>query len=267
MLARILPFALLLAGCPDPSATPEAGGMPEQPMGGVPGAEGGQPGGAGGAPPTGAEGGMPNGRPVAPGFKVTTGEGIKLSGTVSYTGSKTGVVRIDFLQQSTQSNFPDLVHSLELAAPGPWEVEAPKDGGDFWVVAFLDADANGPSPGEPAARVKDMVKLASTPITGLDLALSDTPDLGDLAPGGKDTLGAPGGPGAEPKPGEAPPGGEAGAVPAGAPGAVPAGAPGAVPAGAPSAVPAGAVPAGAAGAAPAGASAAPAKPGDVPAAK
>ncbi len=262
MLARILPFALLLAGCPDPTAAPEGGGMPDQPMDGMPGVEGGQPGGPGGpggAPP-GGEGGAPNGRPVAPGFKVTTGEGIKLSGTVSYTGSKTGVVRIDFLQKSTQSNFPDLIHSMELATPGAWEVEAPKDGGEFWVVAFLDADGNGPSPGEPAARVKDMVKLGSTPIAGLDLALSDTPDLGDLAPGGASPEGAaPGGapPGAELKPGEAPPG-AAGAM--GAPGE--AGAPGALPAGAaPTGAPAAGGPA---GTPPAGA---PVKPGDVPAAK
>jgi hypothetical protein len=255
MLARLLPVLLVLGGCPDPTAAPEGGGMSDKPMGGgAPGGDPGQAGGPGqGGPPggPGGEGGAgaaggPGGRPTAPGFKVTAGEGVKLSGVITYAGSKTGTVRIDFLQQSAQANFPDLVHSIELAAAGPWEVEAPKDGGEYWVVSFLDANGNGPDPGEPAARVKDLVKVGTTPITGLDLVLSDNPELGDLKPGGKDgetAPGAPGGPpgaggapgaggvpGGEMKPGELPPGG---APPAGGPpgsmGAPPA-APAAVPA-------------------------------------
>lgn len=253
MLARLLPVLLILGGCPDPTAAPEGGGMSDKPMGGGAPGEPGQPGGPGqGGPPggpggPGAEGGAaggPSGRPTAPGFKVTAGEGVKLSGVISYAGSKTGTIRIDFLQQSAQANFPDLVHSIELAAPGPWEVEAPKDGGEFWVVAFLDANGNGPDPGEPAARVKDLVKVGSTPITGLDLTLSDNPELGDLKPGGKDGEGAPGG------------------VPGGAPGGVPGGAPGELK---PGEAPAGGAPP--AGGPPGSMGTPPAKPGDVPAAK
>ena len=234
MLARSLPLLLVLVGCPDPTAAPEGGGMSDKPMGGGAPGEPGQPGQPGMGGPPGGEGG-PTGRPTAPGFQVTAGEGVKLTDSLSYTGTKTGVYRIDFLKQSEQASFPELVHSIELPAPGPWEVEAPKDAGEFWVVSFLDANGNGPDPSEPAARVKDLVRIGTEPIGGLDLVLSDDPDLGELKPNAKE--GPPGTlpPGGEMKPGETPPGG---APPGGAPpGSVPPGAPptdaGAPPAGAP----------------------------------
>ncbi len=232
MRAPLLAILLVLAGCPDPTATPEGGGMTEGPMGGGapggPGAEGGQPGGGAGAP--GGEGGAPppgGGRPIAPGFQVTPGEGVKLTGSVAYAGTQTGTIKLDFLRNTNGGAMPDLVHSITLTAPGVWEVEAPKDAGEFWVVAFLDGNDNGPSMGEPAGRVKDAVKVGTAPVTGLDITLSDEPDLGDLKPGGGD--GGAGKPG-DPPPGGAPPGGAppGGAAPGGAPpggGALPGSAP------------------------------------------
>ncbi len=244
MLYRVLPFLLVVAGCPDPTAAPEGGGMSDKPMDGMggppPGGEGGQPG-MGGPPPgggqPGGEGGAPSGRPTPPGFQVTPGEGVKLSGTLLYTGSKTGTITIDFLKQGENTNFPDLVHSLTLEKPGPWEVEVPKDAGEFWIVSFIDANGNGPDQTEPAGRVPNAVKVGSESISGLDISVADEPDLGELKPGGKDGAGpgaAPGGgapgappmqggemkpgempppPGGEMKPGEPPPGGAMGAPP------------------------------------------------------
>jgi hypothetical protein len=206
MLVRFLPLMLIFAGCPDPTAGPEGGGMSDKPMGGGPGGPGGEggqqgPGQGMGTPPPGGEGGAGGGgsRPAPAGFQVTPGQGVKLSGTIKYAGTKTGTVRVDILRQEGDGKFPQLVHSINLTAPGPWEVEAPKDAGDFMIVAFLDANDNGPEPTEPAARLKESVKIGSTPITGLDLELSDTPDLGDLKPGGE------GGPPAGAQPIGAPP--------------------------------------------------------------
>jgi hypothetical protein len=49
---------------------------------------------------------------------------------------------------------------MTLEKPGPWEVEAPKDGGSLWIVSFIDANGNGPDTTEPAGRVPEAVKLA-----------------------------------------------------------------------------------------------------------
>lgn len=216
----LLPLLLVLGGCPDPTASTDGAkvdmlgpGGQGQPGAGGPGGQGqpgtpGQPGAEGGMPGEGVPGGA---RPTPPGFQVTAGEGVKLSGTVSYTGVKTGKFRIDFLQQTEGNGFPRLVHSTTLDAAGPWEVEAPKGSGDLKIVSFLDANDNGPDPTEPAGRVKQVVMVADAAIPGLDIVLTDEPDLGDLKPGG---------PGQEGKGGPPPGGGmgmEGGAPPKDAP--------------------------------------------------
>lgn len=225
MLRRFLPLLLLLAGCPDPTASPDGAGMSDKPMGGPggPGGPGGEGGPGMGGPGQGGpgmggpgQGGqMPSGRPTPTGFQIKEGQTIKLSGTVSYTGSKTGTFTIDFLKQNEGSNFPDLVHSLTLDKPGPWEVQAPKDGGSYMVVCFLDGNGNGPEPTEPAGRIKEQVTLGQADITGLDIAVSDNPELGELKPGGGGGEGAPGqgGPGGPGGPGMGGPGGPNGEAP------------------------------------------------------
>jgi hypothetical protein len=149
---------------------------------------------------------------------VEAGQGVKLSGTLSYAGTQTGTITIDFLKQSENSGFPDLAHTLTLEKPGPWEVEVPKGAGKFWIVSFVDTNGNGPDPAEPAGRVADAITVEEAGISGLDITISDNPDLGDLKPGGKDGAG-PGAPPAGEAGAGAPPAGEAGA------GAPPAGGP------------------------------------------
>lgn len=173
---------LLWAACADPSSRPGGAGNP------------------GGAP-----GGGPTGRPEVSGWSVAAGQGAALSGTVSYGGSVTGALRIDFLVPGAEAGgLPKLVHSMTLAAVGPWSVEAPKATGTLAVVAYLDPAMDGPSPGDPAGRIAGTLSVGDAALTGLDIALSDSPDLGDLAPSST-----------KPSGGGAPP---AGAVPgAGAP--------------------------------------------------
>jgi hypothetical protein len=142
---------------------------------------------------------------------------VKVSGTIAYTGSAKGTIYFDVLSRG-QDALPTLIHSGEVAAPGPFEFEAKKDFGEVFVVAFLDANGTGSTPEatEPAGRVPGAVKIGSEPISGLTIALSDTPDLGDLTPSG----GAGGAaPSAAPA---APPPDAAGAPPADAAGAAPA---------------------------------------------
>lgn len=250
-LLLLLPF-VLLAGCPDPSA-PADDPMADPGMGGGGGGGGEQGGGGGG----GGAGGAPMTPPAigSAKFDVKPGEGVKLSGTISYSGSKTGPIHIDFLSPGENGSFPGLLASMTIEKAGPWETEAPKGLGKVGVVGYVDVAGDGPNDGDPAARITGLVEVGSDAITGLDLALSDTPDLGEFTPGKGDKGPPPGTPPADGAAADgAPP--AAGAAPAG--GAPPAGAPAA--GGAPPAE--GTAPAGsaapAAGAAPAAAAGAPA---------
>ena len=241
---RYLPLLLLLAGCPDPAATDPSTAQPGQPNGqpadpnaqpnGQPGDPNAQPGGPPtdpnaqpGGPPTDPNGGGAPGsgppagsRPAPTGFTLTPGEGVKLSGTVTYSGSAKGTIRVDFLRNPEGSPYPELMHSVELTEPGPWEVEVPKNFGALMIVGFIDADNNGPSPGEPSASNREPMSVGAQPVKGIELALSDQPAMGGKGPtppgeGGMPPEGAPGAPPAGAPPAGAVPGG---AAPAGAPG-------------------------------------------------
>lgn len=188
----LLPLLLFFAACPDPSAKSD-GGQGKGMMGGPP--PGGPP--PGGQPPGGAQ--PPGSAPTPTGgvrpnstFQVAAGQGVKLSGTVTYEGAKKGDLRVDFLR-SNMGSFPELVHSLTLPQPGAFEVEAPKGFGEVSVVAFLDADGNGPSDGEPAARIEGTLKIEDQDLPNLVLALTDNPELGDLKPPGQGGGGKPAG--------------------------------------------------------------------------
>ena len=230
---RLFIFAsLLLCGCPDPSSP--ADGTTDGAGGGQGAGPGGGGGGGGGAQPP------PMGMAK---FDVAPGEGVKLSGTIAYSGTKTGAVHVDFLRAPENSSYPELLHSISIEALGPWEVEAPKGTGKVGIVAYVDIAGDGPNDGDPAARVPGLVDVGQEAILGLDVTLSDTPDLGEFTPGKGDGGGpAPGagGPGAGGPPGEAPPSGDAAPPGEGAPGGGPKGE--APPAGeAPAAPPAGEV--------------------------
>ncbi|MBM4391099.1 MAG: hypothetical protein FJ090_08260, partial [Deltaproteobacteria bacterium] len=125
----------------------------------------------------------PSAEETSPGFKVTTGEGVKLSGTVSYAGDKAGKIHIDFLLPPEQGHFPKLIHSLLVEEPGAWEIEAPKKLGKVGVVGYVDMAGDGPSDGDPAFRYPGLVDIDEVAVAGLDLVLTDSPDLGEFTPG------------------------------------------------------------------------------------
>jgi hypothetical protein len=180
---------LLLTACPE-TTPPEA-----TPGGDAPGAGG--PGEAGAPPGEGAAGPMGK-RPEEARFTVVEGEGVVFSGTVSYPGDKKGSIRLDFLTQEGNQP-PNLVHAVSLPKLGDFSVELPKDYGQLHVVAFIDVDGDGPNASDPAALAT--LTVGVEPITGVALALSDTPDLGALTPGSNGAA-----------PGEGAPPGEGGAA-------------------------------------------------------
>ncbi len=108
---------------------------------------------------------------------------MKVSGTFAYAGTATGDIRIDFLQKEGDAP-PRLLHTLELDAPGPWSVDAPKGAGSITVVGFVDVDKDGPSSGDPGGIVSEPIVIDASPITDVVISVSDTPDLGDFTPGG-----------------------------------------------------------------------------------
>lgn len=201
MRNTMLLCALLLAGCPEApptsTSTTAGGEAPDNPAG----------------PPANGEG-VPEpeagARPTNARFEINEGEGVILSGTISYPGAKTGTMRMDFLTLA-ESSHPQLAHAASLPGLGPYSIEIPKDYGELHIVAFIDVDGDGPTPSDPAATTK--IVVGSEPLSGVDLALSDTPDLGELTPGATHNPtptegGAPPADGSPPADG-APPAGEA----------------------------------------------------------
>ncbi len=140
-----------------------------------------------GAPP--AEGAPPEmntaAHPDDARWKLAEGEGVALSGTVSYEGeAPEGAVRVDVLTQAGDAP-PHLVSAETLEGLGAFTIRAPKDFGEVHLVAFIDRAGDGPSPDDAAATVK--VSIGAEDVPDLSLALSDEPDLGGLTPGAPPT--------------------------------------------------------------------------------
>lgn len=186
MRAPVLLSLAVLLGCPDPSAPID------EPLGN-PGGEGAPPGPPG---PGGGEGGAAPMTPPSIGnskFDVVAGEGVKLSGTITYAGTKSGAIHIDFLRPGENGSFPGLLSSITVEKLGPWEVEAPKGLGKVGVVGYVDVAGDGPNSDDPAARISGLIDVGTEPAAGLDLVLSDAPDLGEFTPGKGDKGPPPGG--------------------------------------------------------------------------
>lgn len=243
-------LSLLLTACPEAPPTTDAP-MPNNPP--QAGADGTMP-----PPPPqdgAAGGGAPGAGPATmPSLTVEPGTGVKLSGEFKYSGTAQGKNRVDFFQVGADGR-PMILHAMTIDKAGPWEIELPKALGKINLLAFIDAEGNGPQLAEPSVLLKD-VDVEQAPISGLTLTLADgaanefaTDSTTMLNP----TVTNP-----PPNPGsEGPPGAGATGVPVpadGAPieGAAPAApVPGAAGAPAAGAAPAGAPAAGAAAAAPA----------------
>jgi len=188
-----------------------------------PAGEGGAPP-AGGEAPGGAPGGAPDGGGAAPNeagkgveaseFDIEEGQGILISGTVAYSGTQDGDIRVDLLKENYQgSAMPKVMTTVAAASDGTFQIEVPKGFGKVNLVAFLDFDGNGISPGEPIA-AKNGVNIKNSAITGLNLKLTDEPTdlevrLPPIEGGATPAGGGPDGGAPPPEGGEPPPeGGE-----------------------------------------------------------
>ena len=112
-------------------------------------------------------------------FDFTDGE-VLLKGTVAYPGAKTGRIRLDLLTQEGIA-APMLVSAEEVAELGAFELKVPKGFGELHILGFIDEAGDGPSEDDPSGSIT--IEVGEVDIEGLELNLSDDPDLGDLRPG------------------------------------------------------------------------------------
>ena len=127
-------------------------------------------------------------------FDVAGDAGVNVTGTITYTGVQNGEVVLQVItmkpdpERSLRENraadfaYVFMEHSKKLTAPGPFNILVPKSFGEATLVAFLDVTSNGVSSDDPAGRLD--VTISEGGASGLVLAMSDTPDLGNLTPGG-----------------------------------------------------------------------------------
>ncbi len=181
MLSISLPLLLSLVGCGGDAAVTD---LPPEPPPGTPGTppvanaapppagDGAQAPTDGAAPPQGNPVGA---RPIPAGFVLEPGKTVKISGTTTYNGTQTGVLRLDFLRQPEGAPFPELLHTISLPKPGPWEIEVPRNTGDVTIAAYIDANDNGPEPTEPGAVTDGPVKVAAESVRGITLDIVDNP--------------------------------------------------------------------------------------------
>jgi hypothetical protein len=170
MSSSMILALLLLAGCPDPTGAPAAD-ITDDAVGAKAGGE------------ASAVGKVDDASMHTVDATVAPGEGVVVSGTISYEGEKTGKIRLDVL--TARGNNPHmLAKTLELPAMGDWSLELPKDFGTVNIVGFLDQTGDGPTPDDPAMALPQPVKVGTEAIEGLALVLTDEPDLGALTPGG-----------------------------------------------------------------------------------
>lgn len=162
-----------------------------------PGAPGGDPSGApghtevgpgGGAPGPGPEGQPPEGQPPdgegppspggIPPFADLSGDTVQVRGTLLWPGAPAGaLIDLDLFQPSeTAGGGRQMLGKLKLP-PGDFSFAAPAGFGPLVLEAFVDADGNGPSSGDPMGRYPDNpVRVGSRDVDGVVITLAVTAD-------------------------------------------------------------------------------------------
>jgi hypothetical protein len=140
------------------------------------------PGSAEADPPTQVQGGAPavdgatppsHGRITAPSSALGDDEGIELSGTMAYLDDPplVGTVRLEVMTTGDDGEATLLVVE-DLEGLGPWSVRVPEDLGPVNLLAYVDAEMNGPNPGEPSSNLIEPITVAKADISGIELVLS-----------------------------------------------------------------------------------------------
>ena len=201
ILATVLTLACSVPDPPTPPPGAEGAGVPAKfvelpeggPVGTAPSADVVQDGPAdavvdpdiivAGAPPS-------YGRITPPGFILREGEGVKLSGTIAYMGQTDpiGTLTLEVAVDPGQGKpTTGPLHVQELEGPGEWSLLVPEDLGPVQLLAYFDADMNGPGEDEYQGHYGSPLTVAKAAITGLDISIDGDripkTDLVDPPPG------------------------------------------------------------------------------------
>lgn len=133
---------------------PLAAGIPEAPAPGDPGLpQAGVPGEP--QPQAGVPGEPPPGEP-SEGTEEDQGPQVVISGHVRMSEYELGAIRLDFFDGDHRSHAgqrPSLIRSVEMSAPGDFEVKLPLSVGKVWIEASNDDNQDGrPGPRDPSGR-------------------------------------------------------------------------------------------------------------------
>jgi hypothetical protein len=128
--------------------------------------------------PTGEEGAAPPpyGRITPPGFVLDEGEGVTLSGTIRFVGAAepVGTLMMEInVDPGADNPAAGPIHVQELEGLGDWAVQVPEDLGPIMIIAYFDADMNGPNPEEPKGHYDPPLSVGSEDIPGIDFMVTD----------------------------------------------------------------------------------------------
>ncbi len=194
--ASLIPLAFLVAcGSEAPAPTPPA--APPPAAGGDAGPPPAAAGGDDNIPEIGrGQGEMPSMEEIQnQRFEVGASDGVKISGTVVYSGEKTGSILLQVVtlkadpdrslreNQQADKRYVNMLHSQTLNGPGNFELLVPKEIGPVSLVAFMDEANDGPTYSDPAGLADVEIKQAA--VSSVQLSISDNADLGEFSPPGR----------------------------------------------------------------------------------
>lgn len=128
--------------------------------------------------PTGQEGAAPPpyGRITPPGFVLDEGEGVTLSGSIRFVGAAepVGTLMLEIsVDPGEGAETTGPIHVQELEGLGEWSAQVPEDLGPIRLIAYFDADMNGPGPDEPQGHYDPPLSVGSEDIPGIDFMVTD----------------------------------------------------------------------------------------------
>ncbi len=105
-------------------------------------------------------------RILPPGFVIGAGQGVLLSGTVTYTEDPgtNGQLTMEVLPAKGGTGP---LHVELLDGKGDWSLRVPKNLGDVNLLFYFDGDNNGPSAGETSFDYPEPISIGSSDVTGL----------------------------------------------------------------------------------------------------
>jgi hypothetical protein len=100
--------------------------------------------------------------------------GVTLSGEIIWDGPVDGTIRVDILADGENGHTNQrVVHAFTLQQAGPFSEDIEIDLGTVELVAFIDREGDGPTPGEPVGQ-SEKFRVALRDIADVEVVLNAT---------------------------------------------------------------------------------------------